>query len=60
MCVCVCECGYVTVAVSATDYVGFKGQVLGAEDLDALVTGLRSNNLLKYTHLLTGEQSTTS
>ena len=53
-------CGYVTVAASATDYVGFKGQVLGAEDLDALVTGLRSNNLLKYTHLLTGEQSATS
>lgn len=35
-------------------YEQFKGQVLEAAELDVLITGLRSNNLLKYTHVLTG------
>ena len=35
-------------------YKEFRGQVLDSENLDALITGLRSNGLLKYTHILTG------
>ena len=36
-------------------YSNYRGQVLNSDDLDTLVTGLRSNSLLKYTHILTGE-----
>jgi pyridoxine kinase len=37
-----------------TGYSEFKGQVLNSEDLATLVTGLRNNHLLNYTHILTG------
>ena len=37
-----------------TAYKHFKGQVLGSEELDDLLTGLRSNRLLKYSYILTG------
>ncbi len=33
---------------------GFKGQRLNAEELNDLFNGLRQNNLLNYTQLLTG------
>jgi len=33
---------------------GFKGEVLGGEQLTALVSGLEQNSLLQYSHLLTG------
>lgn len=35
-------------------YKHFKGQVLGSEELNDLLTGLRSNRLLKYSYILTG------
>lgn len=35
-------------------YPTFKGQVLNGEQLWELVEGLEANNLLYYTHLLTG------
>ena len=35
----------------------FKGQALGSEKLDKLLTGLRSNGLLKYSNILTGNCS---
>ena len=37
-----------------TQYPTVKGQVLQGEELEALVEGLEANNLIKYTHLLTG------
>lgn len=37
-----------------TGYKVFKGQVLTDKDLDDLITGLTSNGLDNYTHLLTG------
>lgn len=39
------------------DYAGyptFKGQVLNGEQLWELIEGLEANDLLYYTHLLTG------
>ncbi len=33
----------------------FKGQVLDSANLAEIIDGLRSNNLLHYSHLLTGE-----
>ena len=36
-------------------YKYFKGQVLGSQELDDLLTGLRSNRLLKYSYILTGK-----
>lgn len=39
------------------DYAGyptFKGQVLNGEQLWDLIEGLEANDLLYYTHLLTG------
>ena len=33
---------------------GFKGQRLNSDELNDLFNGLRQNNLLSYTHLLTG------
>lgn len=35
-------------------YPTFKGQVIGGAELWNLIEGLDSNNLLFYTHLLTG------
>lgn len=35
-------------------YPTFKGQVLNGQQLGDLITGLEENNLLYYTHLLTG------
>lgn len=35
-------------------YPTFKGQVLNGEQLWELIQGLESNDLLYYTHLLTG------
>ena len=35
-------------------YEQFKGQVLEAAELDVLIDGLHSNDLLRYTHILTG------
>lgn len=40
------------------DYVGyptFKGEVLNGEKLWDLIEGLNANDLLYYTHLLTGK-----
>lgn len=37
-----------------TGYHHWKGQVLNAEDLEELLSGLRLNNLHQYSHLLTG------
>jgi pyridoxine kinase len=39
---------------NSAGYKEYRGQVLDSENLDALITGLRSNGLLKYTHILTG------
>ena len=36
------------------EYDVSKGQVLGSSELRDLVSGLRANGLLCYTHLLTG------
>lgn len=35
-------------------YPTFKGQVLNGKQLGELIEGLEENNLLYYTHLLTG------
>ena len=35
-------------------YREYRGQVLDSEMLESLITGLRSNRLLGYTHILTG------
>ena len=43
--------------VTVTAYKHFKGQVLGSEELDNLLTGLMSNGLLKYSYILTGNCS---
>lgn len=37
-----------------TGYASFAGKVLDAEGLWALIEGLEKNDLLEYTHLLTG------
>lgn len=37
-----------------TEYGHFKGQVLNDADLSDLVSGLRTNNLLNFSHVLTG------
>lgn len=37
-----------------TGYSDFRGHVLNAEDLDTLINGLHKNQLLKYSHILTG------
>lgn len=37
-----------------TQYKCFKGQRLNSTELDELYTGLKQNNLLEYSHLLTG------
>jgi pyridoxine kinase len=37
-----------------TGYASFAGKVLGAEELWQLIEGLEKNELLQYTHLLTG------
>ncbi|KAK4564936.1 hypothetical protein RGQ29_006828 [Quercus rubra] len=37
-----------------TGYPSFKGQVLNGQQLWELIEGLEANNLLYYTHLLTG------
>lgn len=35
-------------------YKIFKGQRLSGEQLEELISGLEANNLLNYTHLITG------
>ena len=47
------QCQYLH-GVTVTAYKHFKGQVLGSEELDDLLTGLSSNGLLKYSYILTG------
>ena len=49
------QCQYIH-GVIVTAYKHFRGQVLGSEELDELLTGLimRSNGLLKYSRILTG------
>ena len=42
-------------SMSVPGYKTFKGQVLNANDLDQLIDGLRSNELLSYDYLLTGK-----
>ncbi|XP_076445148.1 pyridoxal kinase-like [Babylonia areolata] len=37
-----------------TEYGHFKGQVLNDDDLSELVSGLRTNQLLRFSHVLTG------
>ncbi|XP_014242769.2 pyridoxal kinase isoform X2 [Cimex lectularius] len=37
-----------------TGYKSFKGQILNENDLNDLIESLKHNNLLNYTHLLTG------
>ena len=37
-------------------YEEFKGQVLDSTDLSSLIEGLRANDLLHYSHMLTGRQ----
>ena len=37
-----------------TGYKSFRGQRLNSEDLSELFLGLKENDLLKYTHILTG------
>ncbi|XP_050392765.1 pyridoxal kinase isoform X1 [Patella vulgata] len=37
-----------------TGYGKFKGQILDSNDIGALYEGLKQNNLLKYSHVLTG------
>ena len=44
----------ISCVVSSLAYKHFKGQVLGSQELDDLLTGLRSNRLLKYSYILTG------
>lgn len=39
---------------NSAGYPTFKGQVLNGEQLWELVEGLEANDLLYYTHLLTG------
>ncbi|CAI0446303.1 unnamed protein product [Linum tenue] len=41
-------------------YPSFKGQVLNGQQLWELIEGLEANNLLFYTHLLTGREGITS
>lgn len=43
----------------ASGYPTFKGQVLNGKQLWDLIEGLEENELLHYTHLLTGETVTT-
>jgi len=43
-----------------TGYPTFRGQVLNGKQLWDLIEGLEENQLLHYTHLLTGETVTTS
>ena len=50
------QCQYLH-GVTVTAYKYFKGQVLGSEELDDFLTGLRSNGLLKYSYILTGNCS---
>lgn len=38
-----------------TQYQCFKGQCLNADQLEELLEGLRQNDLLEYSHLLTGK-----
>lgn len=38
-----------------TGYPTFRGQVLDGQQLWDLIEGLAANNLLHYTHLLTGK-----
>ena len=33
---------------------GFKGEVLNGDSLDAIIKGLKDNDLLTHSHLLTG------
>jgi pyridoxine kinase len=40
-----------------TGYGYFTGQRLGGQELLDLISGLEKNNLLKYSHLLTGNTS---
>ncbi|CAB0005032.1 unnamed protein product [Nesidiocoris tenuis] len=44
-------------SVQLSNHTGYKhidGQILDEKDLDKLITSMRGNNLLHYTHLLTG------
>jgi len=38
-----------------TEYREYRGQVLTSDDLQDLISGLRNNDLLHYSHLLTGK-----
>ena len=38
----------------SSGYREFKGQVLTSDDLQELIAGLRTNDLLQYSHVLTG------
>ena len=46
---------YIILLIHHSGYKEFKGQVLNSSDLSSLVGGLRSNNLLHYSHMLTGQ-----
>lgn len=48
---------YYSTLICCSGYKEFKGQVLNSSDLASLVGGLRSNNLLRYSHMLTGKSS---
>ena len=39
------------------EYREYGGQVLTSDDLQDLISGLRNNDLLHYSHLLTGKSS---
>lgn len=50
---------YILVGVSFIGYAHCKGQVLNSDDLRDLIDGLRQNNLLNYSHILTGTKKYT-
>ena len=39
------------------EYREYRGQVLTSDNLQELISGLRNNDLLHYSHLLTGKSS---
>ena len=47
-----CDC---TIVIEIAGYSTVKGQVLDGDQLWTLIEGLEANDLLHYTHLLTGK-----
>ena len=54
MYVCMCVCMYVCMYV-CIGYKTFRGNMISLSDLEELILGLKENDLLCHSHLLTGE-----